>query len=90
MLYCQQCKCLVDLSVGVDDRMKNDVSSILRGEGVTGVILYLKKNDLSLTQAKGIALHVSKVKGHCHRCNRTLNGDAETTCDNCHALNLDW
>src|SRR5574339_641756 len=43
-----------------------------------------------LDDAKGLAFHLTTVRGTCHRCGQSLPSTGLVTCPICPSLNLDW
>ena len=84
-------KCIpTNIPVEMIDEQKSHIASLVR---TSNPILALQKIknllDLSLADAKNIALHITHVKGLCHYCSSVLD-KVEGNCLKCERLNLDW
>jgi hypothetical protein len=87
-------KCSKCIPTNVPDELtmeqKSYVASLVR-ESEPILVMHEIKDflKLPLIDAKNIALHVTTVKGHCHRCSNSFS-IFEGNCPKCNILNLDW
>ena len=66
-------KCLpTNVPDGWTNEKKAEVASLIRKMNPIFAIKYFRPIDMSLTNAKGISLHVTLEKGHCHHCKTIL------------------
>lgn len=69
---------------------KKVVASIVRD---SSTILAMQKMrellKMDITDTKNISHHITREKGHCHRCRKELT-EYEGICPKCKRLNLDW
>ena len=85
---CRKC-----LPINVPDdwqiEKKSEIASLVRNTNPISAIQYFRPIKMSLTDAKGIVLHISVEKGLCHKC-KTKLAEYEGKCQKCKRLNLDW
>lgn len=85
---CEKCFPIIrNVDWQIEKKIK--VASLVRNLNPISAIEYFRPIGMSLTDAKGIALHISAEKGFCHKCKTKLT-EYEGKCPKCKSLNLDW
>jgi hypothetical protein len=87
-------KCSKCIPTSVPDEItieqKSHVASLVRATEPILAMREIKEYlNLPLIEAKNIALHITTIKGKCHRCNNIFV-EYEGNCPKCMILNLDW
>ncbi len=73
------------------DEQRCEVAALVRsGTEIAAMRQIREGNQLSLRDAKAIALHITRTPGTCHRCSYPLGGEATAHCPYCRAINYDW
>jgi hypothetical protein len=68
---------------------KKHLAEQTRQSTVIGAKLAKENLGLDLTEAKALAVHITRTPGKCNRCSRPIPGEI-AVCSQCRAANLDW
>src|ERR1041385_7760375 len=88
-LHCQRCGATFDVPE-VSEILKLELAEIARSGTIYEVVRRLTSiTGITRAEAKGIALHITRMKGVCHRCYYPLPTFSHYECPKCKALNFD-
>jgi len=88
--HCSRCGASFQISA-LSESERGAVVSLARGPGPLAAARDLSNRlGAPLADAKGLAFHLTLVRGTCHRCGKPLPSTGLVTCPDCRSLNLDW
>jgi len=88
-IMCPRCRSVVTWPSSLGDGDKASIAKTTRSSALEGAKRLHDQLGLDLREAKRVALHITSVLGHCHRCKAPVSG-AVSVCPNCRSANLDW
>ncbi|MGO1078535.1 hypothetical protein [Inquilinus sp. CA228] len=88
-VMCPRCRTVVTWPSSLSDGDKSSIAQTARFNALEGTKRLHDQFGLDLRQAKGAALHITRIPGQCHRCKAPVSG-AISVCPNCRSANLDW
>ena len=88
-VFCPKCKTNVIWPPSLSPEEKSTIAAEVRASPLAAVKLNHERFGLNLREAKALAFHVTKKRGECHRCHRSLQ-DEVSICGQCRSANLDW
>jgi hypothetical protein len=86
---CNKCVSPITVPDNWTNEKKTEVAALIREKDSLTVIQYFRPIGMDISEAKGIFLHVTREKDHCHHCKTNLV-EYEGNCPKCKRLNLDW
>ena len=86
---CRKCALPIIIPDDWTVEKKIETANLVRKTSPIFAIQYFRPLAMDLTEAKGIALHVTQEKRFCHHCKTELL-EYEGDCPKCKRLNLDW
>jgi hypothetical protein len=88
-LTCARCKTTISWPATFTEADQASLASTWRTETLGAVARFREDPGMTLTEAKGLAFHITCRPGECHRCHGPVE-KREAPCPNCKCLNLDW
>jgi len=90
-VHCEGCDGHWHSPVAIDMSVSRKVATLVRSGDTIAAIRYLREaTGLSLRDAKGVYLHLTRQPGKCQRCGASLVGSGTVACNQCRSLNYDW
>ena len=87
---CKECGGSWNSPAAFQHSARHELAFLFRSDRKTeGIAELTRLTKVSLRDAKGIALHISRERGKCHRCGELLDGIWLTDCKRCGAINYD-
>ncbi len=88
-IMCPRCRSVVTWPSSLGDGDKSSIAQTKRASASEALKLLYGQFGLGLRDAKGLAFHITRVPGQCHRCKAPVSGPV-SICPNCRSANLDW
>lgn len=88
-ILCPRCQTIVVWPSQLSPAEKSSIAEIVRASVIEGARQLHGPLGLGLADAKGLAFHITRVSGQCHRCEAAVPSTV-SICPNCRSANLDW
>jgi hypothetical protein len=88
-IYCRRCRFTVSWPADLDGARKAEVAALARQSRIAATIQIRDQFELSMGDAKGVVMHISRDDDVCIRCRNNV-AKGETVCTNCNGVNLNW
>jgi hypothetical protein len=88
-IVCGKCRGVVVWPHSLSPEQMAELAAITRADALDGAHFAARHLGLGPRESKALALHITKQRGRCHRCNRDVSG-RESLCSFCRSANLDW
>jgi hypothetical protein len=88
-IYCRRCRFTVSWPAQLEDAGKAELAVLARQDRIAATRRLRDQFDLSLGDAKGVVMHISRDNDVCARCKNVV-AKGETACSNCKGANLNW
>jgi hypothetical protein len=73
------------------EALRMSFAEIVRGGSILrGVEALRREGGLPLDQAKALAMHLARRKGHCQKCDAEIGDGERALCARCKALTITW